>query len=358
MKKYIIISIISSVILYGCSVPPSTDIITDVNGNQIRVVKEPATQNDGIGDFPQVKILSEYPNTRFVSCLEAKRSTDKNCIYAATLLFAWNEIKTKINEPLSNFSSNELFTMDNSKSYKDVLNTNEYTVETIVNGKNISSKAYFSLSLPFDEPFTKYEDKGISFLNKEVEAFGFDGSDYKAKVYYYNNSNDFALKLMPEGDKHEIILVKTGFNDSIIFADELEKLNTKVDNYSENRTEENAWKYGFNEDDKVRIPILGFNIEYNYENIENSTFNSKTNYYTVTKAFQRNAFILNEKGAKVESYAEMEVEEGCMPPEEEPKFKHMYFDKSYIVFLKKKNKQYPYFAVFISNVELMNMISE
>ena len=55
----------------------------------------------------------------------------------------------------------------------------------------------------------------------------------------------------------------------------------------------------FNDDDKVEIPIIEFNLEKTYNEFIGSEFYTKEAEYVVTKAYQRNAFVLNENGAEV-----------------------------------------------------------
>jgi len=349
MTKIIISIVLTSFLFVSCNSNDNNNSSSNSN-----------TLKDEIGDFPELKNISEYPETSFSPCLESKFASNKNCVYAASLLFAWDEIKNEINEPLSKFSSTELLTMYNSETYKGVLSKDEYYSEAKIMGQTISASASFSKSLPFISPLTKYYYKRfcVKFTDKPVETFGFDGYSEFAKVKYYNDSNDFALVLIPEDTENEIILIKSNFNDTIDFVEELNRFNDKISAYHGNKTEANSWKYGFNDEDEVKIPIIGFNIEANYSDIEESSFNSTSTEYIVTKAHQRNAFILNENGAKIETEAEMTVEEACMPPEEAPLFKLMYFNQAYIIFLKKKSSKYPYFAVYITNTELMTEMGE
>ena len=67
--------------------------------------------------------------------------------------------------------------------------------------------------------------------------------------------------------------------------------------------------------------------------------------------YQRTAFVINERGAEVESKAEVAVTEEMV--EELPKPKTMIFDKPYLILLKRIDSRYPYFAMFVSNSELM-----
>src|SRR5690606_10258402 len=69
--------------------------------------------------FPEVKDLSQYPKTEFITTLETKINTNKNSVYCVTMLYAWNEVKNIVNAPFkidSNF--NHLALLNNSTSFK------------------------------------------------------------------------------------------------------------------------------------------------------------------------------------------------------------------------------------------------
>ena len=122
--------------------------------------------------FPEVKNVTELKNTDFVPTLESSFEIKNNIIYGATIPFAWNEIRNEIGTTLTDFSSKRLEEINDTKSYVNVLNNNEYETSVEVDGKEIRAKAYFKKSLPFDEPLTKF-DKPLTFGNSNVESFGF-----------------------------------------------------------------------------------------------------------------------------------------------------------------------------------------
>lgn len=121
-------------------------------------------------------------------------------------------------------------------------------------------------------------------------------------------------------------------------------------------TRETYWKRDFTKDDKVAIPNIDFNLKTNYKNIEGTSFISQAEY-RIAKAFQQTAFQLNEKGAKAESYAEISIEAAVerTSPNNAPHPKQLIFDRPFYIFLKSRNSQFPYFAAYICNTELMQI---
>ena len=99
------------------------------------------------------------------------------------------------------------------------------------------------------------------------------------------------------------------------------------------------------------IPKFNFNTETNYSSIEEYQIRTSPNSYIIEQAYQRKASILDEKGARIESEAEMEL--ASEEREERPKPKKMRFDKPFFILLKKINSANPYFVLFANNAELM-----
>ena len=108
------------------------------------------------------------------------------------------------------------------------------------------------------------------------------------------------------------------------------------------------------DDDKVEIPIIEFHLQKSFEEMLGSTFKAGALELSLIEMYQRNAFILNENGAEVESEAVEAVDSAG--EYEEPQPKMMIFDKPFVVFLKRKDAKNPYFGVYIVDVELLNRI--
>ena len=292
--------------------------------------------------FPKVKNVTDLEKTDFVPTLESSFRTENNIIYGATIPFAWNEIKKEIGIPLKGFTSKELEKLNDTKSFLNVLKEDEYETSVQVNGNEIRAKAYFRKSLPFEEPLTKFKES-LKFGEYQVKSFGFWGYCSYARINYFNNENDFSISLFPEDKEHEIILI----------------MNQKVENHLSDFTEylkilnqQKNQKVYFNDDDKVEIPIIEFNLEKTFGQFIGSKFRSEITEFEVTEAYQRNAFILNENGAEVESEAVFAVE-AAVEELEKPQPKMMIFNKPFVVLLKRKDADNPYFGVYIANDELL-----
>lgn len=308
--------------------------------------------------FLEVKKLTEFKNTEFIPTLEHKISQNKNSVYCATLLFAWNEIRKQIDSPLTISDKNfDLKLLNKSISFENVLKSNEYNASGEIVGDLITARAEFNKSLPFELKLQNFTNK-LTFDGRKIPSFGVNGNDrYEqlkiVKIMYYKNDDNFIINLLPKDKEHEIILFKTeqNFHSIAEMTTEIEKL-TKIGNI-EKKNEKINWKYFYSEDDIVIIPKFNFNIETNYNTLEGNNFNADKQIFQIYRAWQRTAFILDESGAEIESEAEIEVPAAMEEESEKPKSKKMVFDKPFLILLKRKDAKNPYFGMWTTNTELM-----
>ncbi len=206
--------------------------------------------------FAALKTLSEFKNTQFIPTLENKISNDKNSVYCATFLLAWNEIRKQINPPLT--ISDQYFDLkllDQSTFFENVLKGIEYNVTGEVKDGLISARAEFNKSLHFEPKLQSFNNQ-LSFDRQKVASFGVNGYDnYEqlkiVQIVYYKNDNNFIIKLLPKDKEHEIILFKTGqkFNSIADMTKEIEQLskigkaekeNEKTDRSGNSKPESNG----------------------------------------------------------------------------------------------------------------------
>ena len=308
--------------------------------------------------FPEVKDLSVYKNTSFNPTLEHKISSDKNHVYCATLLLAWDEVRKQMAPPLTvpeDFY--DLKMLDQSTSYMEVLKPDEYDAFGGRTDTLITARAEFNKSLPFEINLNSYTDR-LVFDNQKVSSFGVTPNDsYEqrkiVRIIYYKNDHNFAIKLLPEDKQHEIVLFMTeqNFNTLGEMTNELGKLAEAGNN--ERKIEKTQWKYSFADDDEVVIPKFNFNIETRFETMEGNFFSDIKQQFQIVEARQRTAFILDEAGAEVESEAEFEAATEEMEVEGPRQQKKMVFDQPFFILLQRTDTKNPYFVLWVANAELM-----
>lgn len=302
--------------------------------------------------FPDSKDISTFKKTEFLPTLEHNISPDKNAIYCATLLYAWDKIRDEIDAPLKiDKLLNDLTLLNNSKSYIDVLKRNEYEVSANITGNQIETTAEFKKSLPFDTELSNVKDR-LNFNGEKVEAFGDKGQSDMINILYYNNDSDFVIKLTPKDKEHEIILCKAnlGLKSMSDIYNEVHKKILMGELVTQNGY--HNLLYIIRDMDEVIIPKIQFNIESHYTKLEGNQFQSNLLKYQIKIAEQKTAFLLDEKGADISSYDRMCVIE-LSNKKEELKPKKLIFDKPFCLFLKRKESKYPYMGLWIANTELM-----
>lgn len=325
-------------------------------GLNVKKTPELKKNNHDNTRFPEVKKLTEFKRTDFLPTLEHNISSNKNAIYSAALLFAWDEIRKRINQPIEIKNSyTSLTLLNNSKSFANVLDKNEFNASGDIDGEVIRASAEFSKSLPFEFKLTSFTNELI-FDGKKVESFGQIGYDYKTagiiQILYYKNDDNFIIKLSPKNIEHEIILFKSSDTyksmsnilDAIVKKVEIGKI--------ESQSNKTSWRYYLTNDDDVIIPKIKFNIETNDTTLEGKSLMAGNREYLIEKTYQRTAFNIDESGAEIESEAYLEAA-AAETEATKPQPKKMRFDKPFFLMLKRIDNNNPYFGLYVNNTELL-----
>jgi len=309
--------------------------------------------------FPEGKKLTDFQNTEFIPTLEHKITKDKNSIYCSTLLLAWDEVKNTIKTPLQIDSSlYDLNLLNSSWSYFGTLRQAEYFSEVEIDGDLIIARAEFRKSLPFELRLNSFDNELI-FDNQKVKSFGIFGYNYETsgiiQVLYYKNDSNFILRLSPKDKEHEILLYMTEGSFKTM-SDLIEEIGDKLKVAEiERQNIDLSWKFSLTDNDEVVIPKFDFNIETNYSTLEGKTFKSEETNFRIEEAWQRTAFILDEKGAEIESESEIVVTTDSVAVEvQQPRPKKMRFEKPFFLMLKRVDNENPYFGLWAADSELMS----
>ena len=195
-----------------------------------------------------------------------------------------------------------------------------------------------------DFEFLKAFDKlGTSSFGDAVPAeyFGISRASDKSlgsavTVLFYNAPDDYAVKLATTG-ADEVILYKNTANKAFayLYADMLKK--------------EQAYDGGkyFRATDELKVPNITFDAEVSYDELAKRRIMG-TNLL-IDQAMQTVKFDMNNKGVKLKSEAAMTVMTMSLQPEDLiPRL--FYFDDTFVLFLKEKNKQKPYFALRVNDI--------
>lgn len=192
------------------------------------------------------------------------------------------------------------------------------------NSTNYLLYAMLYRKFEFTNPFDKLEN----------DTFGIDSDssndlNNNVKVLYYNDYNNYAVKLETK-DNDEVILVK-GMNDRNNFQEIYNNMNTN--NYSD-----------FQNEDTISINNFDFKLKVNYQELENKEI--KDSDFIISKTIQTINFTLDNIGGKVKSEAGMTMKNTAIM-----EGRYFNFTNNYVLFLKEKNRNIPYYAMKIDNIE-------
>ena len=308
--------------------------------------------------LPEVTSLETLKQTDFVTTLENPILENKNIVYAPAFLYAWDKVKEELKFPITSNDKNsaDFILLNKSVSHQNSLTDKEYSATAEIIDGAIFARAFFNKTLPFE---TKLEvlDEPINFDKTKVTAFGMYYYNEDAvkftQILYYKDDNNFILKLSPKDKQHEIILVK-GVDNYHTLTEAMKLTNDLVAQGKEEQTEDKlSWKYQIVHEDRFAIPSIKFNIATHYKNIQGQIFSTSDNKkHSVEEAYQRTGFILNENGAVVESEAVAVLDSASAEPiKTHPK--KMFFDKPFLIIIKRVDKTNPYFVMKVANAELL-----
>lgn len=302
--------------------------------------------------FSEVKNIDELKNTEFLPTLESPLTKGKNSIYCSTLLLSWDLVRTVLNGDLKVDSSNhDLFMLNKSTSFLNSLTKDEYTSSVKVKNSSIEVNVEFSKSLPFANDLVDL-GTSLTFNKSHVQSFGVSGENEQVEILYYKNDSDFVIKLQTKDKANELILYRIDKTfETLIQA--IQSVDLKIIEGVFDRANNRYGNYSFNKDDILKVPKLKFNIESTFPTMSNKFVYNNETALPVKEMYQRTAFNLNEKGVEIESEARTVIGEVSINDQPDWKPKNLTFDKPFILILRKTRTEYPYFAMWISNDELM-----
>lgn len=328
---------------------------------------------DNVESVYEKKELKETKGVDVVATLSDKISKDTS--WCPTFQLIWNDFKNDIVKQnikfdkkldmLDNLNKEDFTKNDISDSYyykiygrknlelkskienaikekfnqkSDILDQFDWSNDALDSGEDVIDR-YFLYSMlyrefEFNKKFDTFNDKFKDIKN--VEYFGIIKESNlirnQIKVYYYNNENDFAIKLITKNND-EVIVIKNPKGETFeeIYNNIKDKQTTS-----------------FNSDDNFMMPKIDFNVLREYNELENRKIETIDGIYTIEKAIQSIRFSLDEKGGKVKSEAGMDVKFEATASDK--KIRNFYVDDTFALFLKESNKDKPYFALRVDDI--------
>ncbi len=317
-----------------------------------------------------------YERTQVIPYLSEKIDPVQNIVYANSFLSAWGQLKDVLGGDIRLKQQIYLEKYLNEYAIKSANDENYVAMGGFVkNGiiekinKELKSKfrlqqtnlnvykdksdviicyAYFQKKLKFDTEFQSLNKPYPFYYNgkqTKVECFGINSNidnSYKrnllkqVEIIDYRNNRDFIIRLKGRNQDEEIILAKVDLGKT---------LEITIDNIKE-KIRNSKWE-NLKNDDVLIIPKIDFSIEHSYKlllgkHLANKGFED----YFFDRAEQNIKFELNESGASVASQAEIVLKKGRGP-------RYLLFDKPFLLIMKSKSEEKPYFALWIADPEFL-----
>lgn len=255
----------------------------------------------------------------------------------------------------------------------DILDSFEF--ENIADEKTNKWFIYSMLlkNFKFIKPYSILDSQ--YFNNEEGQKYKFFGYTFAAEdkanqplresyteSLFYANDNDFAVKFSDKNNKDEIILYLTSSDKSFdeIYLEMLEKSANKNE-YSQKRIEEiqakSSYPVAVKFKNYYKIPFIHIDEELNFDkelaqkDIKDKTYDTTGYTWEILKTLQTIKFDLDNEGAKLKSEAGMSVMmKTSLAPVREIDINNLYyFDRPFVIFMKEKGKDKPYFAARIKD---------
>ena len=318
---------------------------------------------------------TDNDNIKVVSTLDDK--VTGNAVWCGTFQLVWNDLKNDIvkqdiefspqlecadNLNKSTFTADMISEDDYYKTYGIISPDLKTRIETDLNNKfgktsdflnnfdwttdtnNIKYLLYAMLvkDLKFNTPFDDLETGDFAGKDTKTSYFGLNANSNsearsQVSVLYYNNEKDKAISISTNTND-EIILCRTDTAKN--FNEIYQKINNEKQNYKGSTTLEDV--------DVLKVPEISMETEKEYKDIENKEFETVDGEkLNIDKAIQKINFELNKEGAKVSSEAGMAVQTNAIEPTESRDFS---FDNKFVIFVKEKDKDLPYFALNVSDI--------
>lgn len=334
--------------------------------------------------YASMKIYENFKNKANLTPVFTGKmgDTDYNSIWVGTFNLAWNELIEQFvngkvefedgNTELVNELNRQAFNKEqlSEEDYyikvgkttsglkeeilKDIKNKFDIESSTLLQNLDFQPSIYEDFTIysmiyknfEFNNPFDRLDNGKFGQSKEEVKYFGINNASREflnanVEILFYNNKNDFAVKLKTKWpDNEEIILYRTDENKS--FNDYYEVLKEKTNKY-EGRTQ-------LGKNDELQIPYINVDTVINYDELCGKRIKGMNGLFIRT-AMQNVKFSLNEKGGNMTSEAVIMGSYNSYPEDEAPIY--FYFNDTFVLFMKEEDKEQPYMSLKVDNTDIL-----
>jgi hypothetical protein len=329
-------------------------------------------------------------NTVIVPTLDTPTPVNKNVIWCSSFQLAWNDLKNNtIGEGLNLIGSEEISNRLNlvKQSPNDIHDTDYYSASGFVKDgitkkiqeqmlklfpeeprqqfplmspESIVAFSYLQAEIKFKIPF--FENDSIlvfkSSLNRsaEITSFGIRekdaGTNLKLRdqidilLYEEHQSKvppSFAIDLSKYTQPYQLVIAMVEPNENL--AQTIECLRTKISEFQQRRSD-----FKFYENDVLLVPNMFWKITHRFSELEGKYLaNEGFKQYLLGLAEQMIKFRLDRTGAKLKSIAKIIIW---------AKPRYFVFDRPFLLYMKKRDANHPFFVMWVDNAELLTKWGE
>jgi hypothetical protein len=307
--------------------------------------------------------------------LEQKISAGMNVLWCSTFQLAWNELCELTGGTVDMKPSPPMATNLNKKTAsKNDLDEDSYVAVAGLANEGICERirkeleakfkghaspelpgstpqmawvtyAYLFKELPFQWAFHRFHEN-LRFEGCRVDSFGINQFLRSQKnevkmasqvvVIDHKSNDDLIIQLKTQAKEDTLILAKIPPETS------LDKTIAAVEKRVSNATPTPMWEM-----EDLYIPVLDFDVLREYSELYKRpihTGNAKLNGTGIVFAAQSIRFRLDERGAVLKSEG---IVAGALPR------RNLFFNKPFLIMLKRDKAKNPYFALWVGNAELL-----
>ncbi|MBN2511378.1 MAG: hypothetical protein JXB18_00435 [Sedimentisphaerales bacterium] len=334
---------------------------------------------------------SELKYTAILPTLNSSAAQNQNLIWCSSFQLAWNEFKNDIvQEPVLLSSSQKLADLLNQapQSKQDILDSDYYAKAGFVKDDIIGTIRRDMLQKFPDEPVPAFDDAAS---DTAIIAYAFIAANVRFKIPYFENDKEMlftdstgkrtpvtSFGIREEDDyayyplrrqiqilfnRHDsnykltecaIDLYKDSSPNQIVLAlVESKETLTETLAYIEEQHQKNLEKdydAEFGPNDILLVPNLFWKITHSFDELEGNTIaNPKYQGMPIAKATQVIQFRLDRSGAEIKSESKLY----CLPVPT-----YYVFDRPFLIYIKKRDAEYPFFVMWVDNAELLKKYSD
>ena len=331
--------------------------------------------------YATIKIVKKITNkAQITPTYTSKISTiDNNKVWVGTFNLVWNdfmndviggkvefedgysELANELNKQIfttEQLSKNSYFKIHGNATFnlkeqiesgiKNYFNEHSEILDKVdwENEENYILYAMLKKEFNYLEKFPTLSDSTFGNSEEKIKYFGIDKNTSKnasknIEILFYNSKEDFAVKLKTQEGEEVYLYRATGENKS--FEENYKEMMDKKDKYIEEKT--------FEKNDILKIPFINVRDDINYDELCGRYIKGTCAY--IKQAIQTINFELNNYGGSIKSEALIEETQGLINEVN----REFIFNDDFLLYLKEQDKQQPYFALKIDDIDVLELAS-